>query len=413
MKNYISIVRANKLYVMGNVMEWYDFSLFGFFAIMIKDTFFSSYTKDSALIATFLIFAIGIAARPLGAILFGFIGDRSGHQRALSLAIQWIAWPTCLMGLLPGYADWGVVSTLGLIMLRLVQGVSVGGQYGGSIVLLAEKNPGCRAQACSLAHISSMLGYLIAIGVGELSLTLVPEKWQAGYAWRIPFILSLLFWWLQRKYYVKKPAVEKIKKKNPLRILFVNYWKPFLVTTILSYVGGLLYLSIFTFSPTFMQKIAHESLRKSLFFSGISLFLSCLSLPFLSWLVDRFGLRKILMIACMSLLVSAPLFGLLMQQSLWVWMLLGIIGLVLLNTLFIAAAVPLYSLLIPNSVRYTGCSLAYNVGMILAAPTPAVLTWLLNNGQSWVYGIYIAVASLLGLLISLFIRSDLSGTPCR
>lgn len=212
---YWSITKKNYPYIFGNIIEWYDFSLYGYFALILSQQYFPFYPQNKAIILTFVTFAVGFFARPLGGALFGRLGDRYSHQYALKLSVQCIIWPTVLMGLLPNYAVWGIAATIGLIVLRLLQGVSAGGQYGGCLTLLMEQNPGVRAQACSLAHISALLGYLCAIIISEICFYVLPQSWQSTLAWRIPFIFSIIFWWLQKKVSIKTNSVITNKRSIP------------------------------------------------------------------------------------------------------------------------------------------------------------------------------------------------------
>lgn len=401
MSSYWSIVKKNHPYIFGNIIEWYDFSLYGYFSLIITHQYFSFYPQDEALLATFLTFAVGLVARPAGAALFGWIGDRYSRDYSLRLSVRFIAWPTFLIGLLPSYSQWCMTASVALILLRLLQGLSAGGQYGGCIVLLMENNPQSRAQACSLAHIGSIIGYLLAITVSILAIQLIPEKWSETLAWRIPFLMSILLWWIQQITQKKPTSINKTRRKSMWKTLITQHKKPLAYATVLSAVGGLFYFSIFVYSISFLQQKAHDSLLESLLIGALAMILSCLALPGFAKLADRYGRKPILFISCLGLCLVAPLaIHWLQVSSGYLWSILGLLTLILLNTLFISAVTVVYSEIFEPAIRYSGCNIAFNVGLILlGAPSPVILSYLISHGSASLYGLYLSGGALLGLIV--------------
>lgn len=401
---YWSITKKNYQYIFGNIIEWYDFSLYGYFALILSQQYFPFYPQSQAIIITFVTFAVGFFARPLGGALFGRLGDRYSHHYALKLSIQCIIWPTVLMGLLPNYDTWGISATIGLIVLRLLQGIAAGGQYGGCLTLLMEQNPGVRAQACSLAHISALLGYLCAIIISEIFFYLLPDSWQSNIAWRIPFILSLIFWWLQKKLLLEKATSSQSNVQFPLHHLFKYYRAPLLQSTLLSAAGGLFYYAIFVYSTTFVQQQGY-SLNQSLLMNAAGLIISCLTLPYFAKLADHYGRKPILYASCWCIILLSPFLIYLLASTFWVLTTLALILLILCNTLFIAAVAVVYSELFPSEVRYSGCALSFNIGVILlGAITPALLSFFIPKTSLLFYGLYLSAGAILGLITTYFIK---------
>lgn len=173
--------------VLGNVIEFYDFTLFGFFTPLIARLFFPSFDPRTALLLTLAIFSVSFLMRPIGGILFGHIGDRYGRKFALSLSILLMAIPTAAIGLLPAYEEIGIWASLMLLVCRLLQGISAGGEYNGAFILLIEhgrkENAGFIG---SLVVSSCALGALLAVFSGSLALHSSMPTW----AWRVPFLLG-------------------------------------------------------------------------------------------------------------------------------------------------------------------------------------------------------------------------------
>ncbi|MGD9263198.1 MAG: MFS transporter, partial [Methyloceanibacter sp.] len=177
--------------LIGNVMEWYDFALYGYFAAVIAPLFFPASSPSGSLIAAFGAFAAGFLVRPFGGVLFGRIGDLIGRRRALNLSVLAMAVPTVLIGFLPTYDAIGIAAPLLLVALRIVQGLSVGGEYTCSLVFLAENAaPQRRARAAMWGMWGGTAGILLGSGVGALVALVVSADQLSSWGWRIPFVLG-------------------------------------------------------------------------------------------------------------------------------------------------------------------------------------------------------------------------------
>ena len=204
----------------GNVMEWYDFAVYGYFAATIGDHFFPSTDKFTSLIAAFGVFAAGFLMRPLGAVVFGHIGDRVGRKAALTISVLAMAVPTFLIGLLPGYATLGPAAAVLLVLLRMLQGLSVGGEYTTSIVFLVEgAGRNQRGFAGSWSGFGAVGGILLGSAVGALLTATFPQEAVDRWGWRLPFIFSLFLLgiagWV-RAQLVETPLWEGLRLQNRL-----------------------------------------------------------------------------------------------------------------------------------------------------------------------------------------------------
>src|SRR6476469_1475680 len=177
----------------GNVLEWYDFAIYGYFATAIGRQFFPHEDPVAQLLSAFGVFALGYLMRPVGGALIGHIGDRLGRRAALTLSVAAMAIPTFLIGLLPGYATLGLLAPIALTLLRMVQGLSVGGEYTSSMVFLVERAPeGRRGLMGALTSCGACGGILLGSAVGAGFAAMMPTAALESWGWRIPFLLGLV-----------------------------------------------------------------------------------------------------------------------------------------------------------------------------------------------------------------------------
>src|SRR3954454_24670193 len=178
--------------IAGNVMEWYDFSVYGFFARTIGSLYFPTDDPKTSLLAAFAVFAVGFLMRPLGAVLFGYIGDRVGRGPPLLWSVLSMAAPSFVIGLLPTYAEIGIAASLLMLLCRIVQGLAVGGEYTGSAVFLAETaHPDKRGAASAWAPFGAVAGILLGSAVGALILNVLPLEQVVAWGWAIPFMMGV------------------------------------------------------------------------------------------------------------------------------------------------------------------------------------------------------------------------------
>src|SRR5215471_3736375 len=199
--------------MIGNVLEWYDFAIYGYFATQIGRYFFPHEDAIAQLLSAFGVFAIGYLMRPIGGVIVGHIGDSFGRRAALTFSVAAMAIPTFLMGLLPGYQTIGLLAPIGLALLRIVQGLSVGGEYTSSMVFLVEHAPeGRRGLTGALGACGSTAGILLGSAVGAAFAAIMSTEMLDAWGWRIPFLLGLLVGiagYILRRYVLETEVVEK------------------------------------------------------------------------------------------------------------------------------------------------------------------------------------------------------------
>ncbi len=389
-------------------MEWYDFAVYGYFAATIGQLFFPADKPVVSLIASFGAFAAGFLVRPLGGLVFGRIGDLVGRQRAMLLSVMAMAIPTVVMGLLPTFGTIGVAAPVLLVILRLIQGLSVGGEYTSSLVFLVEHAPpGRRAFSAVWGAWGASAGTLLGSGVGFFTaMLLTPEQLQT-WGWRVPFLLggcvAAVGLWLRKGMAVEAPPAHS---KAPTREVFTTYRWPVLRVALLNLGFGAGFYTIFVYAVSFMERVGKLPDQISLRNNSMAMVLLLVIMPFAAKYADRHGRKVVLGVGfAMLVLLPIPLFHL---------MGLGIRWLIIVCDL--ALAVPLAIVggaiaatnveLMPRAVRCTGLAFAYNLAVgVFGGLTPLVVTWLtvyLHTPSApgyWVAGAAMISAATLWFLV--------------
>jgi MFS transporter, MHS family, proline/betaine transporter len=359
----------------GNIIEWYDFTIYGLFAIQISNAFFPTDSKFISLLLVFLTFAVGFVARPVGSLIFGMIGDRKGKHYAVNLSIWFMAIPTALMGLLPTYHTVGILAPIALVVLRILQGISAGGQFSGLITIAVDSEAKNKTFLVSLIYTISVIGCFLASFVGYLTIKAITgigseDPMMKSLTWRIPFILSGLLFII----YIKlRPDFTKhsldIDNKFSFMDILRKQPRELVSMMILSAGLGSLYYILFTYLVTYMQ--LHLYMRKSTAFMiiNIILLLSIMLYPIFGYIAYKYECRlKQSQKYIKYLLVSIGLFA---CAHFNVW--LGLIGLLFMVIYYCAItsfSTSLFAELFAANYRMTACSFSFNVGMTIAGFSP-------------------------------------------
>ena len=388
--------------LIGNVMEWYDFAVYGYFATVIGREFFPSSDPAASLIAAFGAFAAGFLVRPLGGVVFGRIGDLAGRQVALKLSVMVMAVPTVLMGLLPTHSQIGIAAPIAVVLLRIVQGLSVGGEYTSSIIFLSENAPERQRGFYAIWGLwGSVLGMLLGSGFGDLlAHTLSPAQLES-WGWRLPFLLGALVatTGVVIRQGIGAEMIEPVVK-SPVRETFGRYRLQVLRVMALNIASSVGYYAVFVYAVSYVEEIDHLSAATSLSLNTGVLAVLLMLYPISAWLSDRIG-RKPMLISGSSLLCfgALPLFRLMHssdpQQVLW-----GELGLTLAVALLAGGKNPANVELMPAAVRCTGLAVAFNVAEgYFGGTTPLIATWLIaQTGNPLLPGAWVAFSGLCTLI---------------
>lgn len=369
--------------MIGNVLEWYDFAIYGFFAVEIGRQFFPNESPVAQLLATFGIFAIGYLVRPIGGILIGHVGDHWGRSTALVASITAMAVPTFLIGVLPGYETIGVLAPIALTLLRMVQGLSLGGEYPSSMVFLIERAPeGRRGFMGAMASIGAVSGLLLGSCVGALLAAALPAESLEAWGWRIPFIAGLgigLVGNLLRRH-IAETVPARRGAHAPIVETLREHWRLVAGIAAAACFNAVPFYLLFVFLVSSMQVVDGFSPATALKINSLSMaaLIPCNLLG--GWLADRYG-RKPLMLAAAALgfVTAWPLFWLMNQPSPEM-VLAGQLGAAVSIGLFSAAMPALFVESAPAHVRCTAVALGYNLCLgVLGGLTPFAATLIVER----------------------------------
>ena len=392
----------------GNIMEWYDFAVYGYFAATIGRHFFPSADPFTSLIAAFGVFAAGFLMRPLGGALFGHIGDHVGRRAALTISVLAMAIPTFLIGVLPGYAVLGPTAAVLLVILRMIQGLSVGGEYTTSIVFLVEgAGRNHRGFAGSWSGFGATGGMLLGSAVGALVTLTLSRGEVASWGWRLPFLAGLFVG--LAGLYIRRHIPELPHPKvdsdagSPVWQAVRTHWGTILRIGLVNVINGVGFYIAFVFVVTYMQRIGKLSQAAALEINTVNMIALLAMFPVAGWLSDRMG-RKALLVAGIGglLVLSWPLFWALHHPSSVSWNFAGQLGFAVLIGLF-GGALPVTMVeTTPREVRCSAISVGYNLAVgVLGGMTPLVATWLMQRTRDDLApAYYIMAAALVSLVIA-------------
>jgi len=390
----------------GSVLEWYDFAVFGFLAPIMSPLFFPDTDPIVGLIQTYGVFAAGYLMRPLGGVLFGYVADRIGRTQALKWSIAVMAVPTVLIGLLPTYEQWGVAATGSLILLRLIQGVSVGGELIASITFLVESAPPKRrALYGSWAMFGGIGGILLGSAVVSITEALVAPEQMATVGWRIPFLLGVVIFlvgrWLRASLSAESVVAQATDTLPVVRVL-----RQHLGSVLHLFAAMLIYSTsfyiLFVWMPTYQTRMLPNPVDHAMDVNTITMLVLLLLVPVAGALGDRFGYRRII--------VSGVALTGILAYPLFLWIDTGTFVAALSAGLIFAITVswvqgPMPAVLaetFPKDIRNTGIGVAYNLVLgLMGGTAPMVCTWLIastgNDAAPAYYLMVLAVISLIAL----------------
>jgi MHS family proline/betaine transporter-like MFS transporter len=401
----------------GNVLEWYDFALYGFFAPIIAKQFFPADDQLTGLLATFGIFAVGFLMRPIGSVLFGILGDKVGRKKALEISVIMMAVPTTLIGVLPTYQSAGLLAPILLTLIRLIQGVSVGGEFTGSISYVVENapHPPPRRGFYGSWTVFSLLGGIL---LGSAVASIITKTFSApdvqSFGWRIPFLLGLVIGIVGlflRSGLEESPAFKKLKEagklsETPILDSFRYHWKEILTVVGATCVGSINFYLIFVYLTTYLSTETHLLLSSALEINTISMIVLMVLTPVMGYMSDKVGRRPILIIGCLVLAIfSYPLFVVLTWNNFTYDLLSQFVfalGLAMIFGPFAAMMVELF----PARIRMSALSIGYNIGFaIFGGTAPFVATYLIETtGNKLAPSFYLIAASIVSLIVFFIIR---------
>ncbi|WP_255949709.1 MFS transporter [Streptomyces odontomachi] len=382
------LVRSVVAAGIGNAIEWLDYAVYGYLAPTIGVLFFPSADPTASLLASFAVFGLTFAVRPLGALFFGSLGDRIGRQRTMAAVVVLISVSTFLIGVLPTHATLGVTATVILVLLRIGQGFSAGGETGNAYTFLTEyAPPGRRGLLTSMGNLSAFVGALFGSALVTVLYSTLRDGAMEAWGWRIPFLiagpLGLVGLYLRMRL-EDTPVFLALEERGaaggaPLREALREHWRAVLRCGCIGVMHGVGFYMVLTYVPSFLAGELSLSGTETFLLTMVALLVAIVTLPLTGALSDRVGRRPVTIAGCVAYLVlSYPIF-LLMSRG-------GVPGavaaLALLGVVFGTYAGTPFALmaeLFPARVRVSGYSFGYNVFVALfGGTTPFIATYLMS-----------------------------------
>ncbi len=396
----------------ANSFEWYDYALFGHFAPVIGQKFFPNNDPSTSLLYAFLVFAIGYLMRPIGGIFFGIIGDKFGRRAALSASIICMAFPTAAIGILPTYETAGIVATSMMILVRMLQGLSMGGALTGSISFViehSEKNQ--RGFISSFSMSSICIGILLGSLVFYLTTSIFTPEQFDSWAWRLPFLIGVLIFFAG--IYIKKHTAETPlfldsqvngkMEKNPLKFVFKNHFFDMIISILINGTGSVIFYveSIYLISYLKIHRGFDENEVSNLV--NICYIIMIIVTIFGGWLSDKIGRKRIFVINLLLIIFSARFLFESFEFGNFNSIIIAQIIIAILASMYIGPEPALQAELYPTSVRSTALSISYNTATsVFGGTAPYIMESLVQKGTIKSGAVYIIICAILSLIALYF-----------
>lgn len=395
--------------MMGTTIEWYDYFLYGTAAALIfNKVFFPDFDPITGTLAAFATYSVGFFARPFGGIVFGHFGDRLGRKSMLIITLFMMGVPTIIIGLIPSYDSIGYWAAVLLVVMRLLQGIAVGGEWGGAILLAVEHAPvGKKGFFGSLPQTGVATG-LVLSSLAMSAVAALPESEMLSWGWRIPFLASgllLLVGWYIREKVAESPDFEAVRndvpREMPFKVALRDHPHALLTVAGARLAEVTWFYTIATFSLAYATKTL--SISKDLMLNAVvwGATVAMLTIPFCGWLGDKVGPRKLFAVGTVGVVVFSLFFFQLLQTRDQFWIIFSmVVAIGIIFPLLYGPEGALFSAQFSPEVRYTGISIAVQVsGAIGGGLAPLIATSLLTYGEGnplYING-YLMVLGLIAL----------------
>jgi MFS family permease len=420
-----SVRRVAIASMVGTSIEWYDFFIFGTAsALVFGRLFFPTFSEVAGTLAAFASFAVGFVARPVGGLVFGHIGDRIGRKTTLVVTLTLMGLATFAMGLMPSYAVIGVWAPILMVVLRFVQGVAVGGEWGGA-VLMATEHSGSERRGFfgSFPQMGSAVGGLMSTGM-FLLMQQLPEDDFLSWGWRVPFLLSIvlvLVGLFIRLRIMESPVFARIKEarrvvKIPVVELLRSDARNVLLAAGLYLAHGVLFYAMTVY--TLAYTTSEYGLASNTYLVGVTAAgaLQLITIPALGALSDKLGRRPVIIFGTLFIVAFAvPLNFLITSEVPALAWLAVVVGICVGHNAVYAPTAALYSEMFPAHVRYSGASLGYQLGGAIAGFVPLTAASLVGavGGAYWPIPALIAGAGLIDFVCILLVRPPATPTQAN
>lgn len=404
---------------LGNFIEWFDYGSYAYYAVIISAVLFSADDPTTAdLIGTFAVFAISFVMRPIGAVVWGSLGDKKGRKWTLSVSIFLMSGATFLIGCLPTFSAIGIGAPLLLLLLRMVQGFSAAGEYAGAATFLAEYAPtGKRGLYCSLVPASTAVGLLVASALAFVTNVALPEEAVLAWGWRVPFLLAgplgLIAHYIRTKledsptYQAMQEVIsgEEDDTPHPVRDLFKNHLRELIISFGACTLNAVGFYAVLTYLPTYLETAVMMPAGEAQMATNIALIVYVAFIFASGKLSDTFGRKKMLVTACvLFVLLTVPAF-MILNTAQFALVLVAELVLCFILTLNDGTLSSYLTETFPTEMRYTGFALSFNLAnAIFGGTAPMISTWLIavtgsTMSPAW-YMVAVALVALVAMVLS-------------
>lgn len=407
--------QAIRAAALGNAIEWFDFGVYGYVAYILGKVFFPHASPSVQLIAALATFSVPFLFRPLGGIIFGRLGDKYGRQKVLSTTIILMTLSTCAIGLLPGYETIGIWAPILLLLIKILQGISVGGEYSGAVIFVAEYAPDRkRGFMGSWLDFGSIAGFLLGAGLVSLLTVMMGTEKFNDWGWRIPFIISLplgLVGMYLRHALEETPAYQQHsesdqnQKKFSFKELLATHKRSLLLCIGLVLCTNVTYYMVLTYLPSyFTHNLHYDEAHGNLIIIAVMIGMLFVQ-PLIGWLSDKWGRRPFIFLGSLSLIfLSYPAFKLLGsdQTSL---IFTGLIILALSLNMLIGVMASTLPALFPTAIRFSALAIAFNISIVIAGLTPTLTAaFVESSGNLMVPSLYLMVFGVIGVITAINLK---------
>lgn len=414
---------------LGNVLEWYDYGLYGYFAVVISAEFFTSEDPVVGILMSFMVFGVGFVVRPIGGLIMGAYADKHGRVKSLTVTIMAIGICTMLMGCLPTYEQIGIMAPILLTVLRLLQGLATGGEFGSALTFISEFNNGKNTSfLVSWQPFSVGVGMLIGSITGLICTSVLSQPDLYAWGWRIPFLIGIvvaIYGVYLRKSVPEPPEFEKMKEQKkaaeedhtPVKVLFKKHWVAMITNIGLLAGTSVSYYLLVTYLPTYIKEFVGGTMLEGFIVNTAVVAVYLVLCPFAGMFADKFGRRKSVIIACLGFIVLAyPVFWAVINGHAVMIMICALACLLPFQSLNAVAVATAASEVYPTETRNSGVGLAYNLAAaVFGGMAPAIATAIIaGTGNAISLAFFIIAADVVSILVAIFLmkryyRKD--GTP--
>ncbi|OON40712.1 MFS transporter [Izhakiella australiensis] len=420
--------RAVGAAALGNAMEWFDFGVYSYLAVTIGKVFFPGSNPAAQLIATFGAFAAAFLVRPIGGLVFGPLGDRIGRQKVLAITMIMMSIGTFCIGLIPSYESIGIMAPILLLVARLVQGFSTGGEYGGAATFIAEySTDNRRGFMGSWLEFGTLGGYLLGAGLVTGLTAALPTETMLSWGWRIPFFIAAplgLFGLYIRlkleetpafqKHMEKQDELEHSKPRLGLWQMLYKYRAQMLKCIGLVLLFNVSNYMLTSYMPSYLTGILGLSELSGLMLVMVVMFVMMPLTLFWGHWNDRLGRRPVIWLGAIGLIVLAVPCLMLIGTGNLLWVFVGLMVLGMLHTCFSGSMPATLPALFSTEIRYSALAIGFNISVSLfGGTTPLLTTWLVEKTHNLMMpAYYLMVAGLIGV-ITVFTTRETARKPLR